>query len=77
MFLRVTPVTGVSQDSKSQKLTMCFVCSYKILHKIGSVAYPISLPQPLVNLYDVFHVSRLRRYISDPLHVIQMDNVHV
>ena len=31
----------------------------------------------LVNLHDVFHVSQLRRYIFDPSHVIQMDDVYV
>ncbi|MCI40835.1 hypothetical protein A2U01_0062068, partial [Trifolium medium] len=26
---------------------------------------------------DVFHVSQLRKYVSDPTHVIELDNVQV
>ena len=28
-------------------------------------------------MHDVFHVSQLRRYIPDPSHVIQIDDVQV
>lgn len=30
-----------------------------------------------MNLHDVFHVSRLRKYIPDPYHVIHLDDVQV
>lgn len=39
--------------------------------------YWIALPPRLANLYDVFYVSQLRRYIMDLSHVIQVDDVHV
>ena len=77
MFLRVTLVTGVSRALKSRKLTPCFVGPYQISGKICKVAYRITLPLSLVNLHDVFHVSQLRKYIPDPSHVIQMDDVQV
>lgn len=41
------------------------------------MAYQISLPSLLANLHDVFPVSQLRRYIPDPSHVIQVDDVQV
>ena len=41
------------------------------------MAYRISLPPLLSNLLDVFQVSQLRRYIPDPSHVIQVDDVQV
>ncbi|XP_050916545.1 uncharacterized protein LOC127131676 [Lathyrus oleraceus] len=41
------------------------------------MAYLVDLSPPLANLHDVFHVSQLRRYISDPSHVIQVDDVQV
>ncbi|MCI24755.1 hypothetical protein A2U01_0045941, partial [Trifolium medium] len=37
----------------------------------------IALPPSLSNLHDVFHVSQLRRYIADPSHVIEVDDVQV
>lgn len=77
MFFRVTSVTGVGRPLKSRKLTSCFVDPYQILQRIREVAYRIALPSPLANLHDVFHMSHLRRYISDLSHTIQVDDVQV
>jgi len=41
------------------------------------VAYQVGLPPHLSNLHDVFHVSQLRKYVSDPSHVIPKDDVQV
>lgn len=41
------------------------------------MSYRISLQPPLANFHDVFHVSRLRRYILDLSLVIQVDDIHV
>ncbi|MCI51960.1 hypothetical protein A2U01_0073204, partial [Trifolium medium] len=54
-----------------------FIGPYQILERIGRVAYRIALPPSLSNLHDVFHVSQLRKYIADPSHVIEADNVQV
>ena len=75
IFLRVTPVTGVGRALKSKNLTSCFVGPYLILEKIGESTYRITLPSLLANIYDVFYVSNLIKYILDPSHVIQMDDV--
>ncbi|KAI5427709.1 hypothetical protein KIW84_032932 [Lathyrus oleraceus] len=77
VFLRVTPITGVGRALKSKKLTPRFIGPYQILERIGEVAYRIALPPSLANLHDVFHVSQLRRYIHDPSHVVQVDDVQV
>ena len=44
---------------------------------MGTVAYRVALPPELSNLHDVFHVSQLRKYVSDPSHVIQRDEVQI
>ncbi|KAI5428797.1 hypothetical protein KIW84_033704 [Lathyrus oleraceus] len=77
VFLRVTPITGVGRALKSKKLTPRFIGPYQILERIGEVAYRIALPPSLANLHEVFHVSQLRRYIPDPSHVVQVDDVQV
>jgi len=41
------------------------------------VAYEIALPPQLANLYNVFHVSQLRKYIPNPSHVLEVDNVQI
>jgi len=77
IFLRVTPTTGVRRAMKSQKLTPKFIGPYKILKRIGPVAYQIALPPFLSNIHNVFHVSQLRKYIPDPSHVIEPDTIQV
>jgi len=37
----------------------------------------MTLPSFLTNLHNVFHVSQLRKYISDPTHVLELDTVQV
>src|SRR3954465_1475474 len=77
VFTRVTPMTVIGRDLKSKKLTPCFIGPFQISKKVGEVAYRIALPPMLANLHDVFHVSQLRKYISDPAHVIQVDDKQV
>ncbi|XP_050909047.1 uncharacterized protein LOC127122806 [Lathyrus oleraceus] len=77
VFLRVTPTTGVGRALKAKKLTPRFIGPYQITSRVGKVAYRVALPPNLSNLHEVFHVSQLRKYISDPSHVIQMDDIQV
>ena len=41
------------------------------------MAYEIALPPQLTNLHLVFHVSQLRKYVFDPSHVLEAENVQV
>ncbi|KAK7285601.1 hypothetical protein RJT34_20377 [Clitoria ternatea] len=65
----------------SKALKICVekwkVKPYEILKRIGDVAYQITLPPYLANLHNVFHVSQLRKYVHDPLHVILVDDMDV
>ncbi|MCI20463.1 hypothetical protein A2U01_0041625, partial [Trifolium medium] len=77
VFLRVTSTTGIGRALKSKKLTSTFIGPYQILKRIGKVAYRIALPPSLSNMHDVFHVSQLRKYVSDPSDVIESDDIQV
>jgi len=41
------------------------------------VAYEIALPPPLANLHSVFHVSQLRKYVPDPSHILEMEDLQI
>ena len=62
---------------KSRKLTPRFIGPFEILKRVGPVAYQVALPPSLSNLHSVFHISQLRKYVHDPSHVIELDNVQV
>jgi len=70
-------VTGVGRALKSKKLTPRFIGPFQISERIVTVAYRVGLPPHLSNLHDLFHVSQLRKYVSDPSHVIARDDVQV
>ena len=44
---------------------------YDIVERIGEVAYRLRLPLELAIIHDVFQVSMLRKYITDPSHVLR------
>ena len=77
VFLRVTPTKGIGRVIKSKKLTPKFVGPYQILRKVGPVAYEVALPPQLANLHNIFHVSQLKKYVSDPSHILAEDEVQV
>jgi len=77
MFLKVTPTVGIGRALKSRKLTPRFIGPYQIMRRIGQVAHEIALPPHLANLHNVFHVSQLRKYVADPTHVLEQDDVQV
>jgi len=41
------------------------------------VAYEIALPPQLANLHPVFHVSQLRKYVFDPAHVLETEDIQI
>jgi len=57
VFMRVTPTKSVGRAIRPRKLSPKFVGPYKILKKIGPVAYEIALPPQLAILHNVFNVS--------------------
>ena len=77
IFLRITPTTGVGRSIKVKKLSPRFLGPFQILKRVGPVAYQIALPPQLSNLHDVFHVSQLRKYISDSSHVISPESIQL
>ena len=50
---------------------------YEILEKVGPLVYKLALPIKLSSIHDVFHVSILRRYRSNPSFVIQESEIEI
>ena len=71
VFLRVRPQKSSIRFGKGEKLSPRFVGPFEILERKGSMAYRLALPPSLAHMHDVFHVSVLCHYISDPSHVIE------
>ena len=44
---------------------------------MGPVAYHLALPSELEKIHNVFHVSMLRRYRSNPSHVVSLETIEL
>ncbi|XP_057982235.1 uncharacterized protein LOC131167447 [Malania oleifera] len=62
---------------KKGKLNPRYTRPFKILERIGPVAYRVALPLTLSRVHDVFHMSVLRKYIPDLSHVISYEFLEV
>ncbi|KAA3473600.1 reverse transcriptase [Gossypium australe] len=77
VFLKVSPWKKVLRFDRKGKLSPRFIGPYKIIERIGPVAYRPALSSKLEKIHNVFHVSMLRRYRSDPSHVISPAEIEI
>ncbi|XP_075080049.1 uncharacterized protein LOC142165382 [Nicotiana tabacum] len=75
VFLRVSPMKGVMRFGKRGKLSPRFIGPYEILDRVGAVAYCLALPPELSFIHLVFHVSMLRKFISDSSQVLEAPTI--
>ena len=62
---------------KKGKLSPRFIRPYEVIEKVGPVAHHLALPSELEKIHNVFHVSMLRRYRSDPSHVVSSETIEL
>nr|GFC89095.1 putative reverse transcriptase domain, ribonuclease H-like domain, aspartic peptidase domain protein [Tanacetum cinerariifolium] len=55
VMLKVSPWKGVIRFGKQRKLSPRYIGPFKILSKIGPVAYKLDLPQELHGIHNTFH----------------------
>ena len=77
VFLKVSPTQGVVRFGKRSKVSPKFVGPFEIVQWVGECAYRLALPPSLSGVYDVFHVSMLRKYIINPSHVLDYSGLQL
>ncbi|GJQ97295.1 putative reverse transcriptase domain-containing protein [Tanacetum coccineum] len=77
VLLNVSPWKGVIRFRKRGNLNPRYIEPFKILAKIGTVAYRIELPEQLSRVHSTFHVSNLKKCLSDEPLAIPLDEVHI
>ncbi|KAK6146677.1 hypothetical protein DH2020_020546 [Rehmannia glutinosa] len=77
VFLKVAPMKGVMRFEKKGKLSPRYIGPFHIRERIGDVAYRLDLPASMSQIHDVFHVSMLRKYVSNPSHILKHEPVEL
>nr|GEY57581.1 retrotransposon protein, putative, Ty3-gypsy subclass [Tanacetum cinerariifolium] len=68
VMLKVSPWRGVIRFGK---------CGFKVIERIGPVAYKLELPDKLRGIHDIFYVSNLKRCFVNNDVVIPLDDVQL
>nr|GEX18934.1 putative reverse transcriptase domain-containing protein [Tanacetum cinerariifolium] len=77
VMLKVSPWRGVIRFGKRGKLSPRFIGLFKVIERIGPVAYKLELPDKLRGIHDTFHVSNLKRCFVNEDVVIPLDEVQL
>ncbi|GJV70475.1 putative reverse transcriptase domain-containing protein [Tanacetum coccineum] len=77
VMLKVSPWKGVIRFGKRGKLNPRYIGPFKIIAKVGTVAYRLELPEKLSRVHSTFHVSKLKKCMADEPLAIPLDEIQV
>ena len=67
----------VQRFGVKRKLAPWYVGPYKIIEQCGPVAYRLQLPPEMSAIFNVFHVSQLKKCLCVPKDAIESTNVKI
>ncbi|KAL2250149.1 UNVERIFIED_CONTAM: hypothetical protein Sindi_2488600, partial [Sesamum indicum] len=76
IFLKISPWRGILRFGRQGKLSPRYIGQHDIIERIRPLAYQLALPAEL-SIHDVFHISTLRQYQSDPSHIIHQPKIEI
>nr|GEX16742.1 putative reverse transcriptase domain-containing protein [Tanacetum cinerariifolium] len=76
-MLKVSPWKRVIHFGKLGKLNPIYIGPFKVLAKVGAVAYKLELPQELSRVHNTFYESNLKKCYADELLVVPLDGLHI
>ncbi|GJV35409.1 putative reverse transcriptase domain-containing protein [Tanacetum coccineum] len=77
VMLKVSPWKGVVRFGKRGKLNPRYVGPFKVIERVGEVAYKLKLPEELSRVHNTFHVSNLKKCHADEPLAVPLDGLHL
>ena len=68
---------GVLRFGKKGKLSPRYVGLHQMLRRVGKVSYDLDLPNELVTVHLVFHVSMLKKCVDDLTSIVSLKGPRV
>ena len=66
VYLKVSPIRGTRRFQIRGKLAPRYIGPFKIIKRVGTVAYRLELPEEMSDIHNVFHVSQLKKCLRVP-----------
>ncbi|GKF82954.1 hypothetical protein Tco_0244610, partial [Tanacetum coccineum] len=73
VLLKVSPWKGAVHFEKCGKLSPRYIGPFKILARVGPVAYTFELPEELKGIHSTFHVLNLKKCLAEGEIVVPME----
>nr|GEY56612.1 putative reverse transcriptase domain-containing protein [Tanacetum cinerariifolium] len=77
VMLKVSPWKRVIRFGKWGKLNPHYIRPFKIIAKVGTIAYRLELPEQLSRVHITFHVLNLKKCLADETLAIPLDEIQV
>ncbi|GJU38510.1 putative reverse transcriptase domain-containing protein [Tanacetum coccineum] len=77
VMLKVSPWKGVMRFGKRGKLNPRYVGPFKVIERVGEVAYKLELPEELSRVHNTFHVSNLKKCHADEPLAVPLDGLNL
>ena len=71
LYLKVSPIKGVTIFCKKGKLSPRYIGNYRISKRVGNMAYELELPQELEAVHPIFYISMLKKCLDDPSLIVK------
>ncbi|GJV39960.1 hypothetical protein Tco_1418400 [Tanacetum coccineum] len=77
VLLKVSLWKGAMRFGKRGKLSLRYIGPFKILARVGHVAYTLELPEELKGIHSTFHVSNIKKCLAEGNIVVLMNEIQL
>jgi hypothetical protein len=77
VYLKVSPLRGMRRFKVKRKLSPRFIGPFRVFRRVGEMAYQLELPDTISDVYNVIHMSQLKKCLRVPEEHLPMEELSV
>jgi hypothetical protein len=77
VYLKVSPLRGMRRFKVKGKWSPRYIGPFLIFRRVGEMTYQLELPDSLLDVHNVFHVSQLKKCLRVPEEQLPMEELSV